>query len=91
MKAIEKAREHDRLDEIQGKDGLFLVKDLSDNRTGDSYFLDLRDGFDFYGYNGEGERLTGDDKKPANQAVKNIRSHYNAEGFSSLKEFEALK
>lgn len=90
MKAIEKAREHDRLEEVQGKDGLFIVKDLSEKRTGDSYFLDLRNGFNFYGYDSEGEQITGEDKERPNMAVKEVRSHYNAQGSTSLKDFEVM-
>jgi len=86
MKAKEKAREHDRLKEISGKPGLFLVKDLSDDE--DSYFLDLREGFNFYGYDENGEQITGEDKSRPNQAVKNIRSFHNAKGSTNLKEFE---
>lgn len=88
--AIEKARELDDLTEVKGKDGLFVVESLSENFDGDSYFLDLRDGFNFYAYDSDGNNLSGEDKSDPNVAVKTVRSHYNAEGSTSLDEFEGV-
>ena len=88
MNSIEKARQSDELTEVEGKDGLFIVDDLTpDKLNGQGYYVDLRDGFGFYGYDHVGDPIRGEEKAEPPTIVKEIESHYMAEGTSKLDQF----
>lgn len=88
MNAVEKARESDELTEVEGKDGLFIVDELTpDKLQGQGYYLDLRDGFGFYGYTDTGDPIRGEEKAEPPTIVKEIESHYMAEGTQKLGKF----
>lgn len=83
---IEMARKLESLKESKQDEGLFRIVDYDYDNTEQVVFLDLRDGFSIYGYNGFGESLEVDRKKLP-QEVKNLKSHKMAEGSAQLSDF----
>lgn len=83
---IEKAREMDSVKESKKDDGLFRITDYDYDNTHQVVFLDLRDGFSIYGYDGFGESLEVDRNKLPKE-VKDLKSHKMAEGSAQLSDF----
>lgn len=83
---IQMARELDCVKESKKDEGLFRLTDYDYDNTEQVVFLDLRDGFSIYGYDGFGKRLEVDRKKLP-QEVKNLKSHKMAEGSTQLSDF----
>lgn len=80
--ALEFARSCDGLIEVDGKDGLFVVEKLSKGEM--TVFVDLRNGFSYYGYRG-GEVVK--EGIPVLSCVNKVRSHFFAKGCMTLDSF----
>lgn len=88
LDAIKQARDADDLTEVEGKPGLFVVEPLTpDDINGQAYYLDLRDGFAFYGYHEVDDPIRGKDRAEPPAIVKEIRAHHMAEGTAKLSQF----
>jgi hypothetical protein len=83
---VEKARDLDSLKESPSKDKVFIVEDYDYLNDKQSVFLDLRDGFNIYGYDGYGDQLQVD-KRKIPQEVKDLEKIYRAEGSQQIGEF----
>ena len=82
--AVEYARERDELEESNKNRKVFICKELSEN--GETYYIDLRNGFKFYAYNSEGS-IPKEDMENLPIYGKKIRSFKQAEKSKSLSEF----
>ncbi|QLG62050.1 hypothetical protein [Halorarum salinum] len=86
LDAIKQARDAEDLTEVEGKPGLFVIEPLTTHR-GEAYYLDLRDGFAFYGYDEADKPIRGSDREEPPTIVKEIRAHHMAEGTAKLARF----
>jgi len=85
MDAVERARELPELEEVDGKEKLFVVKPHS--KDDDTYFLDLRrESPSYYAY-GIHEQIPKDKLKQEPSCVKEVKSYKEAEGSDSLDSF----
>ena len=81
--AKKKAKNSEEFEEV--KKNLFLVKNMSEQRLNKNkqVYIDLRNGFSFYGY--EDGEVVNDLDMP--KKVKKIRSYFLAKGCQTLDSF----
>jgi hypothetical protein len=85
MNAVKKARQIPELEEVDGKEKLFVVKPHSNDEN--TYFLDLReDSPSYYAY-GIHEQIPKEQMKQEPSCVKKVKSFKEAEGSDSLDSF----
>lgn len=80
---IERAQEISYLSPVAGKNGLFLIRKLSNDVEG--CFLDLRKGFSVYKYDGESGEQVNYSEYP--DEIKKMQKEYKAQGNAKLGEF----
>lgn len=83
---VEKARGLDSLKESPKKDQVFIITDYNYLNSRQTVFLDLRNGFEIYGYDGYGDDLDVN-RRDVPQEVLDLESFLRAEGSKKLSNY----
>lgn len=84
--ALEKARELDSLEESPKKDKIFILEDYDYLNDHQVIYIDLREGFELYGYDGYGEKLDIKRRKVP-QEVLDLEKIVQAEGTTNIGDY----
>jgi len=85
-KAINKAKKMEALKESPKKDDIFILKDYDYLNDHQVIYIDLRKGFELYGYDGFGEKLEIDRMKVP-QEVLDLEKIVQAEGSANIGDY----